>query len=121
MSAENVTLTSRTEQHIAIKHCVSVGMIPLDTHMFVYMAKLKPNCSMVSVFRWHNIFSDGCDDIGDRQRSARPKIITENDVKSIWGKPECELKENSEINDFVNLKWTVVHYKMKEYLNLSIY
>ena len=65
MSAENVTLTSRMEQHIVIKHWVSVGMTPMDTHMFVYMAKLKPNCSMVLVFRWHNILRDGCDDIGD--------------------------------------------------------
>ena len=47
MSAENVTLTSRTEQRIVIKHCVSVGMTPMDIHMFVYMAKLKPNCSMI--------------------------------------------------------------------------
>ena len=74
MSAENVTLTSRTEQRIVIKHCVSVGMTPMDTHMFVYIAKLKPNCSMVLVFRWHNILSDGCDDIGDCKRSPRPKL-----------------------------------------------
>ena len=50
MSAENVTLTSHTEQSIVIKHCMSVEMTPMDTHMFVYMAKLKPNCSMVLVF-----------------------------------------------------------------------
>ena len=50
MSAENVTLTSRTEQRIVIKQCVSVGMTPMDIYMFVYMAKLKPNCSMVLVF-----------------------------------------------------------------------
>ena len=50
MSAENVTLTLRTEQRIAIKHCLPVGMTPMDKHMFVYMAKLKPNCSMVLVF-----------------------------------------------------------------------
>ena len=50
MSAENVTLTSRTEQRIVVKQCVSVGMTPMDIYMFVYMAKLKPNCSMVLVF-----------------------------------------------------------------------
>ena len=38
MSAKNVTLTSRTEQRMVIKHCVPVGMTTLDTHMFVYMA-----------------------------------------------------------------------------------
>ena len=38
---------------------------------------------MVLVFRWHNIFSDGCDDIGDCKRSARPKIVTENATKSV--------------------------------------
>ena len=42
--AENVTLTSRTEQRIVIKHCVPVGMTPIDTHMFVYMVKLNLNC-----------------------------------------------------------------------------
>ena len=42
-------------------------------NMFVYMNKLKPNCSMVLVFRWHNIFTNGCDDIGDSKRSARLK------------------------------------------------
>ena len=47
MSAENVTITSPTEQGIVIKHCVPVGMTPMDTHMFVYIAKLKPNCLMV--------------------------------------------------------------------------
>ena len=41
MSAENVKLTSGTEQRIIIKHCVSVRMTPMDTHMFVLMAKLK--------------------------------------------------------------------------------
>ena len=50
----------------------------MDTHMFVYTAKVKPNCSLVKVFRWHNILSDGCDDIGDCKRSARPKIVMEN-------------------------------------------
>ena len=75
MSAENVTLTSRTEHHIAIKHCVSVGMTPMDTHMFVYMAKLKPNGSMVLVFRWHNILRDGCDDIGDCKEAHGPKLL----------------------------------------------
>ena len=83
MSAENVTLTSCTEQRIVIKHCVSVGTTPMHTHMFVYFAKLKPNCSMVLVFRWHNILSEGCDDIGDCKRSARPKIITENAMKPV--------------------------------------
>ena len=58
--AENVTLTSRTERRIVIKHCVPVGMTPMDTHMFVYMAKLKPNCSVVLVFQLHTILSDGC-------------------------------------------------------------
>ena len=47
ISAENVTLTSRTEQRIVIKHCVPVGMARMDTHMFVYMVKLNPNCLMV--------------------------------------------------------------------------
>ena len=35
------------------------------------------------VFRWHNILSDGCDDISDCKRSARPKIVTENVMKSV--------------------------------------
>ena len=83
MTAENVTLTSRTEQRIVVKHCVPVGMTPMDTRMFVYMSKLKPNCSMVLVFRWPNIFSDGCDDIGDCKRSAMPKIVTNNAMKSV--------------------------------------
>ena len=83
MSAENVTLTSCTEQRIAIKYCVPVGMTPMETHMFVYVAKLKPDCSMVLVFRWHNILSDGFNDIGDCKRSARPKIVTENAIKSV--------------------------------------
>ena len=72
MSAENVTLTSRTEQRIVKKHCESVGMTPMDTHMFVYMAKLMPNSSMVLVFRWHNISRDGCDDIGDCKEAQGP-------------------------------------------------
>ena len=55
----------------------------MDTHMFVLIAKLKPNCSMVLVFRWHNIFSDSCDDIGACKRSARPKHFTENAMKSV--------------------------------------
>ena len=83
MSAENVTLTSCTEQRIIIKHCVSVGMTSKHTHMFVYFPKLKPNCSMVLVLRWHNILSEGCDDIGDCKRSARLKIVTENAMKSV--------------------------------------
>ena len=74
MSAENVKLTSRTEQGIVIKHFVYVGMTPMYTHMFVYMAKLKPNCSMVLVFRWHNILRDGCDDIGDCKEAQGPKL-----------------------------------------------
>ena len=75
MSAENVTLTSRTEQRIVVKHCVPVGMTPMDTRMFVYMSKLKSNCSMVLVFRWQNIFSDGCDDIGDCKEAQGPKLL----------------------------------------------
>ena len=75
MSAENVKLTSRTEQPIVIKHCVSVRMTPMDTHMFVLMAKLKSNCSMVLVFRWHNIFRDGCDDIGDCKEAQGKKLL----------------------------------------------
>ena len=86
MSAENVTLTSRTEQRIVIKHWVSVGMIPMHTNMFLYFAKLKPNCLMVLVFRWDNILREGCDYIGDCKRSARPKIVTENAIKSVWEK-----------------------------------
>ena len=35
-----------------IKHCVLVGVTRMDTHMFVYMVKLKPNCLMV-----FNLFS----------------------------------------------------------------
>ena len=46
-SAENVTLTSCMEQRIVIKHCVPVGMTPMDKHMFVNMVKLKLNCLMV--------------------------------------------------------------------------
>ena len=83
MSAENVTLTSRTEQRIVVKHCVPVGMTPMDTRTFVYMSKLKQNCSVVLAFRWHNIFSYCCDDIGDCKRSTRPKIVTENATKSV--------------------------------------
>ena len=49
MSAENVTLTSRTEQHVVIKDCVHVGKTPMDTYMFVYMDELKPNCTTVLV------------------------------------------------------------------------
>ena len=90
MSAKNVTLTLCTEQRIVIKHCVSVGMTPMDTHMFVYMAKLKPNCSMVLVFRCHNILNQGGDDIGDCKRSARHKIVTENAMKPLREK----LREN---------------------------
>ena len=52
----------------------------MDAHMFVYIVKLKPNCLMD---RWHNILSDGCDDISDCKRSARPKIVTENVMKSV--------------------------------------
>ena len=51
MSAENVTLTSRIEQRIVIKHCESVGMTPMHTHTFVDFAKLKPICAVVLVFR----------------------------------------------------------------------
>ena len=47
----------------------------MDTHMFDYMAKLKPNCSMVLVFRWHNILRDGCDDIGDCKEAQGPKLL----------------------------------------------
>ena len=86
MSVENVTLTSRMEQRIVIKHCVPVGMTQMDANMFVYMVKLKPNCSMVLVFRWNNILSDVCDNIGDTKRSTRPKIVTENAMKSVWEK-----------------------------------
>ena len=75
-----MTLTSRTEQRIVIKHSVPVGMTPMDTHMFVYM------------FRWHNILSDGCDDISDCKRSARPKIDTENVMKSVWEKMSANFK-----------------------------
>ena len=81
-----MTLTSCTEQRIVIKHCVPVGMTPINTHMFVYRAKLKPNCFMVSVFRWHNILSDNCCDdihVGDCKRSRRSKIVTENAMKSV--------------------------------------
>ena len=35
------------------------------------------------MFRWHNILSDGCDDISDFKRSARLKIVTENVMKSV--------------------------------------
>ena len=80
MTAQNVTLTPRTEQRIVVKHCVPVGMTPMDTRMFVYMSKFKPNCSMVLVFRWPNIFSDGCDDI---KLVIRPKIVTKNATKSV--------------------------------------
>ena len=83
MSAENVTLTSLTEQRNVIKHCVLVGMSPMDTRMFVYMAELKPNCSMVLVFRWHNILSDGCDDIGDCKKKCKAEIVTENAMISV--------------------------------------
>ena len=75
MSAENVTLTSRTEQRIVIKHCASVGMTPMDTHMFVYLARLKPNCSMVLVFRWHNILRDVCEDTGDCKEVQSPRLL----------------------------------------------
>ena len=83
MSAENVTFKSHREQRIVIKYCVPVGMTPRDTHMFVYMAKLKLNCSMVLVFQWHYILSDGCDDIGGCKRSEMPKTVTENAMKSV--------------------------------------
>ena len=83
MSAENVTLTSRTEQGIVVRHCVPVGMTQMNTHLFVYMSKLKPNCPIVLVFRWLYILSDGCDEFGDCKRSARPKIVTENATKSV--------------------------------------
>ena len=83
-----MTLTSRTEQRIVIKHCVPVGMTPMDTHIFVYMVKLKPNCVMV-----FNSFSVSmaqyikrrCDDNSDCKRSASPKIVTEN-VMNQYGK-----------------------------------
>ena len=55
----------------------------MDTHMFVYLAKLKPNCLMVLLFQRHNIISDGCDDVGDCKRSGRPKIVTKNAMKSV--------------------------------------
>ena len=57
----------------------------MDTYLYmlVYMNKSEPNCSMVKVFRWHNIFSDGCGEIGDSKTSARPEIVTENAVKSV--------------------------------------
>ena len=42
-----------------------------EQNMFFYMDQLKPNCSMVLVFRWHNIFTNDCDDIGDSKRNAR--------------------------------------------------
>ena len=29
------------------------------------------------------MLSEGCDDIGDCKRSARPKIVTENAMKSV--------------------------------------
>ena len=77
---------SRTEQRIVIKHCAPVEMTPMDTHMFVYMTKLKPNCFMVLEFRWYNILSDCCDDIGDCKRSRRPNIVTENAMKSVRDK-----------------------------------
>ena len=68
----------------------------MDTHMFVYMVKLKPNCLMVfnsfSVSMAQYIFSDGCDDISDCKRSARPKIVTENVMKSVWEKMSANFK-----------------------------
>ena len=48
------------------------------------------------MFQWHNILSGGCDDINDCKRKARPKIVTENVMKSVREK----MSENSEINDF---------------------
>ena len=38
------------------------------------------------MFRCHNILSDGYDDISDCKRSARPKIVTENVMKSVTEK-----------------------------------
>ena len=74
---------SRTEHLFVIEHCVHVGMTPIATHMFVYMTKLKPNYSMVLVFRLQNkhVLSDDCYDIGDCKRNAMPKIVTENAMK----------------------------------------
>ena len=36
MSAENVTLTSRMEQRVVIKHCVPIGMTPMDTQVCLH-------------------------------------------------------------------------------------
>ena len=53
--------------------------------MFFYMIKLNPKCwyLIYLVFQWHNILSDGCDDISECKRSARPKIVTENVMKTV--------------------------------------
>ena len=67
----------------------------MDTHMFVYMVKLKPNCVMV-----FNSFSVSmaqyikrrCDDNSDCKRSASPKIVTENVMKSVWEKMSANFK-----------------------------
>ena len=86
MSAENVTLTSYTEQRIVKKTLCACRNDPNGhTHVCLHgliEAKLLNGISV----SMHKLLSDVCDNIGDSKRRARSKIITGNAMKSVWEK-----------------------------------
>ncbi|XP_053389458.1 protein GVQW3-like [Mercenaria mercenaria] len=109
--------TLHNEQRNVIKFCVSANMTPTDTHKLMQKGKFHVSRSLV--FKWHKRFSEGLDDVSDKQRTGRPRR-SESEVKQVREIiSEDRRRSVREISDITGISVTGVHNILTEELGMG--
>ncbi len=65
ISETKMTSTEYAEHRAVIKFCVNLGKTPTQTREMMEKSSIKPAVSRALVFKWHQRFKDGREDLRD--------------------------------------------------------
>ena len=72
------------EQRIAIKFCVKLGKSAVETFPMIKTAFGDDCLSERQVYRWHKVFLEGREEVGDEARAGRPSTSTTDENVSLY-------------------------------------
>ncbi|XP_018355139.1 PREDICTED: putative uncharacterized protein FLJ37770 [Trachymyrmex septentrionalis] len=108
------------EQRYAIKFCVKLGKSATETFDMIKQAYPDVALARSGVFRWHQAFLEGREEVADEDRAGRPSTSTNTDnVTRVHKVLNSDRRLSIRlIAQMLNLPKSVVHDIVTEHLNM---
>lgn len=108
------------EQRAAIKFCFKLGKTFTETHQMMQQAYGSDCLSRTQVYEWYNRFKSGREDLGDDERSGRPReVVNEKNIQIVRDFIKKEPKSSLRyMESELNITKDSIHTILVEHLGL---